>query len=221
MTHCIHRYAHLHGFASSSRSQKGTYLAGRLAARGRILELPELNVPSFAELTYGGALAALDELEARAEPAPPFRWRLSGSSMGGYLAARWAELHPARVDRLVLLCPAFDLIRRWEEQVGAATMQRWQEQGFLELPDADGRLVPVHWRFVEEARRHPPYPEVGCPTLILHGRQDESVPIESSREYAAARPHVQLVELDDDHRLLGSLERIGDEVERFFAHSCP
>jgi pimeloyl-ACP methyl ester carboxylesterase len=30
---------------------------------------------------------------------------LIGSSMGGYIAARYAELHPEQVAKLVLLCP--------------------------------------------------------------------------------------------------------------------
>ncbi len=57
-----HHYAYLHGFASSGRSRKALHLAGALAARGLELERPELNVPSFAELTTSGALAVMDRL---------------------------------------------------------------------------------------------------------------------------------------------------------------
>ena len=52
-------YVHLHGFASSSLSRKGQYLAGAFAARGKELLLPDLNRPSFAGLTYSGALGAM------------------------------------------------------------------------------------------------------------------------------------------------------------------
>jgi signal transduction histidine kinase len=52
------------------------------------------------------------------------------------------------------------------------------------------------------------------PTLILHGRDDEVVPIEGSRDFA--RKHgVELVELDDDHSLARSLEPLLTAVESF------
>lgn len=207
---------HLHGFASSSRSRKGIYLAGAFAARGLCLELPELNQPSFARLTYSAALEALDLLYSLGSLAGS-RWRLSGSSLGAYLAARWAELHPERVDRLVLLSPGFNLVERWPALLGDGAMARWEREGVLSLPDAVGELVPVHWSFIEDARGHPRRPEVPCPTLIMHGRGDETVPIEHSRSYAEARPdRVRLIELDDDHSLLGSLERICREVFAFY-----
>ena len=57
------RGAYLHGFASSSLSRKGVHLARFLAPRGIDLALPDLNHPSFAELTYTGALAGFDRLD--------------------------------------------------------------------------------------------------------------------------------------------------------------
>ena len=67
-----------------------------------------------------------------------------------------------------------------------------------------------------DARTHPAFPDVTCETLIIHGLQDDTVPIESSRTYAAARANVQLTEVDDDHQLGGSVDRIFDEAMRFF-----
>lgn len=146
---------------------------------------------------------------------PTARWSLVGSSFGGYVAARWAELHPERIGRLLLLCPGFDLVDRWPEMLGKQAMARWEREGELEFPDGAGRPTPVHWRFIEDFRRHPPAPGVPCPTRIVHGTRDEVVPIESSRRYAATRPHVDLVAVDDDHGLLGSLEAIGREAHGF------
>jgi len=210
-----YRYAYLHGFASSSASRKGLHLREALRGRGLELELPDLNVPSFEAMTFSAILGSLDALDS-ARSGDPFLWRLVGSSMGGYLAARWAELRPRRVERLVLLCPGLDMVARWPRLLGEEMFRRWQAQGRLEMPDASGLPRPVHWGFVEDARTHPPFPEPSCPVLILHGRRDEVVPLELSREYAAARPQVRLVELDDDHALAGSLERIGREVQDFF-----
>jgi hypothetical protein len=128
-------------------------------------------------------------------------------------------LHPERVDRLVLLCPGFDLASRWAQLLGDAQMAKWEREGALELPDAEGRPVPVDWDFVTEAREQPAWPEVSCPTRIIHGRRDETVPVDSSRTYAATRPHVELVEVDDDHGLAESLPEIGAHIMNFFGLS--
>lgn len=209
-----YRYAYLHGLGSSPLSHKGVALGRAFAGRGLTLERPDLNRPSFALLDHGAMLAAVDEMDAR-QPHGPL-WRLVGSSLGGWLAARWAELHPERVERLVLLCPGFDLAERWPDVVGAEQMARWQREGALALADAGGNMVDVHWGFMESARRQPGRPEVPCPTLILHGVHDEIVPIEHSRRYAAQRPHVRLIELDDDHALTASMDRVVEEVLRAF-----
>ncbi len=198
------RYAYWHGFASSSRSRKGTWLARAFASAGFELELPDLNRPSFGALTYSAALAHADTLDARDDEP----WCLIGSSLGGYLAARWAELHPARVTRLVLLCPGFGLPDRWSERLGAEAWKRWEATGSHPFPDVEGRTVPVSFGLIEDARTHPALPDVPCPTVIIHGRRDEVVPIESSRHYAATRFHVRLIEVDDDHGLAASLDTI-------------
>jgi pimeloyl-ACP methyl ester carboxylesterase len=212
------RYAYLHGFASGPQARKGTWLAERLGRRGIELHRPDLNRPSFAELTVTGALAAVDDQVA--EGPSEARWSFVGSSFGGYVAARWAELHPERVERLLLLCPGFGLLDRWPEMLGKAVMERWEREGWLSFPDGAGRPTPVHWGFIEDLRRHPSTPEVPCPTRIVHGTRDDVVPIEGSRRYAATRRRsdgagVDLVEVDDDHGLLASLETIGREVDGF------
>ncbi len=219
------RYAYLHGFASSPLSAKGVALAERLAPRGVNLARPDLNVPSFAELTITGSLGALDALHeeatreaTRGGDEGPVLWRLVGSSMGGYLAARWAELHPERVDRLLLLCPGFQMNERWPKIYGVDAIASWRAHGWHAVPDATGELVRVHWGFLQDAMdNHPPVPEVPCPTRIVHGRSDEVVPVETSRAYAAAHPdRVTLVEVDDDHSLAASLDAIEAQARDFF-----
>ena len=207
------RYAYLHGFASGPGARKAAALAAALEGLAIELARPDLNRPSFARLSVG---AALEEIDRMAASAPGDRWSLVGSSLGGYLAARWAELRPDRVERLVLLCPAFDPAALWPAIVGPSAFARWRADGELSLPDATGTLVPVHWAFYEEMARAPAFPDVPCATRIVHGTRDETVPIAGSRRYAATRPHVSLCELDDDHSLLASAPRVVREVLAFF-----
>ena len=199
------RYAYLHGLSSSPLATKASRLSTAFESVHETLERPDLNVPSFATLTFDAALAALDDLAAK---SPNARWRLIGSSMGGYLAARWAEMRPGRVERMLLLCPGFDFARRWPSLLGPDALARWEREGHWPIPDGTGTPVPVHWGFVTSARAHPAFPEFRCRARIIHGTRDDIVPIDTSRELAARRSNVDLVEVEDDHRLHASPEII-------------
>jgi hypothetical protein len=53
------------------------------------------------------------------------------------------------------------------------------------------------------------------PTLILHGKNDEVIPIDASRKYACLRPWVELIELDSDHGLIDVLDAIEQAIKDF------
>ncbi|RMH43414.1 MAG: alpha/beta fold hydrolase [Deltaproteobacteria bacterium] len=63
-----------------------------------------------------------------------------------------------------------------------------------------------------------PIPPPPVPTTILHGTRDDVCPIEASRALAR-HDGVDLVEVDDDHRLAGSLDRLVDVVRRAAARA--
>jgi hypothetical protein len=244
------RLAYLHGFASGPWSFKGRGLAAAFAERGLRLELPDLNRPSFDQLTPSGMLAALDELDRVApergardrnprdsdgrdrtgldgtdrgssgDPTPP-RWGFVGSSLGGWVAARWAELHPERVARLLLLAPAFDLPGRWRDLVSPEQLREWERRGWIAAPDGTGREGRLHWEFLLDARRQPPFPSVGCPTLILHGRSDAVVPLASSEAYTRQHPAVRLEVFDDGHELLASLPTVTGRALEWLGDAQP
>ena len=208
-----YRYAYLHGFASGARSYKGVELAATFRRYGAHLCCPDLNSPSFSKLTYTGSLAVMSELDKEDLGT---KWRLIGSSMGGYLAARWAQLNPDRVDRLLLLCPGFDLPARWPQMIGQDAIDAWQRTGEHLFERSPGEHIPVWWQFMEDALTHPKAPNVTCPTRIIHGTQDATVPVESSRAYANAHPLVELIEVNSDHGLGSALPEITREALEFF-----
>jgi len=207
------RYPYLHGFGTGRRSTKGVHFRDLLAADGVRLDLLDLNVPSFETQTYSAILDDLDGPEA--ETPENSKLCAVGSSMGGYLAARWAELRPERFAGLFLLCPGFDLTARWPLLLGDDAFRSWEADGSILVEHGDGPPRRLHWDFVLDSRKHPEYPEVSCPTRIVHGIHDDVVPIEVSRRYAADHDNVRLVELDDDHRLMNSLDRIAEELRAF------
>ena len=210
----LYRYAYFHGFGSSHASKKGLALRASYAKRGVDLWLPDLNRPSFAKLSHGAMLAYLERVDEEGRDDGP--WRIIGSSLGGWLAAWFAERRPKSVDALVLLCPGFGLAKRWPALVGEAGMAQWESQGELSMQDGAGEQVPVHYQFYREACEVPAVPKVSCPTLIVHGSRDEVVPVEHSRRYVGPREHLRLIEVDDDHSLMQSVERIDLESWRHF-----
>ena len=105
-----YRYAYLHGFGSSPSSKKGQHLERMFSGFGIELLVPDLNRPSFSRLSPVAILHELESLLGR-DPSGP-RVRLIGSSLGGWLATLFAAEHPALVDRMVLIAPAFDFGQR-------------------------------------------------------------------------------------------------------------
>jgi surfactin synthase thioesterase subunit len=53
------------------------------------------------------------------------------------------------------------------------------------------------------------------PVQVFQGRRDSAVDPAFVERWSRARANVELHMLDDDHQLLGSLDRIWREVERF------
>lgn len=211
------RILYLHGFASGPSSYKGMAMERRLGARGIAMERLDLRRPSLERLSFAAMMAEVE----RAIGGAKERVVLMGSSLGGLTAARVAE-RDARVGALVLLAPAFRFVERWRARLGDEDWRAWQAAGWLEVDDyAERRRARVHFGFAEETgdidARSGGWPDVRAPTLILHGVRDELVDVGLSRAFAAGRRHVRLVELDDGHDLVASIDRIGDEAERFLA----
>lgn len=205
------RFLYLHGFASGPRSTKGVRFAEHLAARGVDLERLDLRVPSFEHLR----LSAMIDVAQQAIGDPRERAVVFGSSLGGLTAARLAE-RDARVTGLVLLAPAFQLVERWQVALGDA-FAAWERTGWREVLDyTTGQPARVDFGFVEDARRiDVGFPDVRVPTLIVHGLHDDVVPIERSRQFAAGKRQVRLVEVDDGHELVASLPRLLAEADAF------
>ena len=198
------RTLYLHGFASGAQSTKGVAFAKRFPQ----IECLDLRVPSFEHLR----LSAMIEV-VRAHLAD--RTIVIGSSLGGLTAARTAEREP-RVQAVVLLAPAFNLAERWQQILGPA-FEDWRRTGWREVIDyTTGNPALVDFGFIEDALRiDRGFPDVRVPTLILHGKNDDSVPIQCSRDFARGRANVELIELDDGHELVASLPTLLTETARF------
>ena len=216
--HCLY----LHGFASSPASSKAGLFRERLAAHGLTLHCPDLNQPDLATLTASRMIARVASTVAALPPGPLV---LIGSSLGAFVALHFAEraaADPHPVERLVLLAPALDFGRRPVGELGAEGMARWRDEGWWETTyHATGERRRVHYELFRDAQRYDSFAvERTPPTLVLQGRRDEVVDPGMVTRFAAARPHVTLVMLDDDHRLTAEPEVLWEASARFLGLSA-
>ena len=211
---------YLHGFASGPQSKKGVEVEAHFAKKGIAIQRLNLRVPSFEHLRLSAMIetvrGAIDHATSLMPAGRRHRTVLIGSSLGALTAARVAE-RDDRVSAVVLLAPAFQLAERWREALGPAAWNDWQTTGWREVDDyTTGAKSRVDFGFVEDAQRIDiGYPDVTVPALVMHGKHDDVVPIERSRGFAAERPNVRLVELDDGHELVASIPTLLAEIETF------
>jgi uncharacterized protein len=206
------QYIYLHGFASSPQSAKARDLSDRFAQLGISLTIPDLNQGDFTYLTLTRQLRQV-EAEFPSEPNPV---TLIGSSFGGLTAAWLGHTH-SQVERLVLLAPAFGFLAHWLPRLGYEQVQQWQNEGFLPVYHyGEEEMLPISYTFAEDAAL---YRETDIqrpvPMLILHGKSDEVIPIQTSIEFAESRPWVTLIELESDHSLLDVSDRVWQEIQQF------
>ncbi len=206
------RYLYLHGFGSGPNSYKGVAFTEHYATKGIAIERLNLRVPSLEHLRVSQMIATAQA----ALGAPDDTAVVFGSSLGALTASRLAA-KDARVEKLVLLAPAFHLIARWREMLGPE-LDVWRETGWREFMDyTTKQMARIDFGFMEDAAlvEAAGEPDVRAPTLIIHGTNDDTVPVEHARRFAAGRANVELIEVDDGHELIASLPRILAESDRF------
>jgi pimeloyl-ACP methyl ester carboxylesterase len=127
---------------------------------------------------------------------------IAGSSMGGLAAANASALRPDAQFGLLLIAPAFGLSEMWRTSLSAEEIEVW-EQGDARAyhHHGFGHDITLDWEFMQTADKMS-WPELNHPTVILHGIQDDIVPIENSRRVAQENTNVvALMEIEDGHRM--------------------
>lgn len=205
-------YIYLHGFASSPRSNKASYLRDRFAEANLELIVLDLNQGDFSKLTL------TRQIEQTIDAFPNLKTPvvLIGSSFGG-LTCAWVAEQKLQVQKMILLAPAFGFPNSWYSKLQPEQIEQWRESGYLSVYHyGEKRSIPLHYQFLLDADNYPVSNlKRSLPTLIIHGIRDEVVPIEVSRNYVKKHSQARLIELDSDHGLNDVKEKIWQETKDF------
>jgi pimeloyl-ACP methyl ester carboxylesterase len=188
-----------HGFASSKDSSTNLRLEEFLKARG----IHSLRFDFFGHGESGGEFADITVSQAVADIKAAHeyllrrgyrRFGLVGSSFGG-LASILTAPDLAGLGWLALKSPVSDYLSRLFEKEGEWDVTLWKRRGYHSYTDYEGRERRLHYRFYQDASQKSGYdaaPDITVPTLIVHGEEDETVPLSQS---------IRLAELIADCRL--------------------
>jgi predicted esterase YcpF (UPF0227 family) len=156
---------YLHGFASSPNGRKIALLREALEPLGDRVVAPDLNRPSFRNMSFDAIVEEAVRAASAESPAV-----VVGSSLGA-LAALAASRRGVSAP-LVLVAPALAFGSRWIEKLAPGDPVPFFHHG-------QGEELEIHRRFFEEMAvlhvdREPPPQRVS----VLMGERDESVPFE-------------------------------------------
>jgi uncharacterized protein len=197
---------YLHGLASSPKGRKREMLERRFGAEGWRVVAPDLNVPSFRELSF--AEMCTESFVTCAETKPRV---IVGSSLGALVALALGEMLGSTGPPLVLVAPALVFGERWKSKL--------PDGDILELfHHGEGGPLPIHRAFFEEmslvdvGEAPPP-----VPVSIVMGTRDDSVSFEQVAEaWARWEASGRLAPGSLFHRVEGGdhgLIDFGDEIE--------
>ena len=128
---------------------------------------------------------------------------LVGSSFGG-LASVIAASKTDDLFVLALKSPVSDDLGKLVAQESRQEIETWKEKGFIYYTSGDGRGLRLNYSFFEDDEKVNGYEaakKIKIPTFIVHGNNDESVPIEQSKKIVGLMENSRLGIIEGaDHR---------------------
>ena len=173
-----------HGFLSNKNSNTNRRLADILISKGiSTLRFDWSGMGdsegTFADVTVGTCCDQLERAFEYIHTQQYSRIGLIGSSYGGHIAILVAPRHPTLL-ALGLKCPVPDFAEMLRLEFGEAAIDHWRRSG--EIPNVTGGNSPIElgYGFYEDCLKHDAYSAattIKAPVMIVHGEQDELVPI--------------------------------------------
>ncbi len=131
----------------------------------------------------GTVIDAVAEGSILPEGADPENICLLGHSRGGGVSIIKAGEDP-RVRKLVTWSAVSDL----QQRIPTADVEQWRKEGVVHIPNSrTGQEMPMYYQFYEDLRKNRDRLDIqraarklSIPWLIVHGEQDETVPLQEA-----------------------------------------
>lgn len=203
----------LHGFTSSGQSTKARYFRDKFKAFPQV-EFHAIDFsPTPKDLEYVTTTGRINHLRQYALDHHLGNVIIIGSSYGGLIALHYAHRFGG-VEKMLLLAPGLTWL---SGGLSEEELEQWEKAGAVPVfHDASEEEIPVRYDLQVDGLRYlEPIPPA-APITIIHGYNDDTVPIERIRAYAADfADSVHLIEVNADHDLNGYLELIWEYVQSF------
>lgn len=144
---------------------------------------------------------------------------LVGSSMGGWIAIEIARRGLLAIAGLLLIAPATNFLSEKLRHADKGTIAKFEAQGHVDVPDnaRPGTTYRLTKSFLDDAIANEPPSgslSLGCPVRIIHGENDQSVPLASAKLLHRQIPNSSLRIIDKgDHRLSDHVAVILSELD--------
>ncbi|MFX1516800.1 MAG: YqiA/YcfP family alpha/beta fold hydrolase [Promethearchaeota archaeon] len=212
---------YLYGFASGPLSNKAQFYKDKFSFSGIPFDIYDY-VPDEDSFTNMKLSVLIDNLHTNIENNYSVEEELIlfGSSFGALISTLFPFFHPNRIAKLILMAPALGFSAQRLVKIHNIPLGLWKKKG--NIPVFHFRYeqeIPLGYSFYEDLLNNPPPKikklRIDVPTLILHGKFDDVVPLSWSQQFVEINPKATLHILDGNHQLLDQKEVMWKLVEEF------
>lgn len=212
---------YLYGFASGPQSNKAQFFKRKFAELDISFDIYDYipNKDSFKNMKLSVLIKNLHLYIGRNYFGEE-NLILFSSSFGGLISTWYTHLHPDKIKKMILMAPALGFSAQRIVKLLEIHPNTWKEQGYVPVFHYRyNQEIPLAYSFYNDLIANPP-PEIeklriNVPTLILHGRLDNIVPLSWSKQFIQINPESILQILNGDHQLLDQKDVIWTFVESF------
>ena len=173
-----------HGFLSSKDSRTNVQLTKLLVQKGLSTLCFDWfgmgeSSGQFSDITITTCQSQLDSLLKDMKTKGYRDIGLIGSSFGGLLSILVAANHP-ELFAIGLKCPVPDFPEMLELEFGTDGLSQWQQTNTIPNVTGESEPIALNFQFYENCKKFNAYrqaKQITTPCLIVHGQQDELVPM--------------------------------------------
>lgn len=215
----------VHGFTSSKHAKGLNHIA--LAAQKLGISSLRIdvwghkdNTNPFEELTVTHIIKDIDTAIEFLKSQGHTAIGLVGTSLGG-LAAGFVASHRKDIACLILKSPALFDVHTLATPFISESLDVWKEKGHTTIHSPIMDNKELNYTFIEDLQSYDSRTyahTISCPTLIIHGTQDEIVPITQSRQIAKHIPQCTLKEIQTATHSMHSpkeLQKLEQHINEF------